>query len=316
MNNYNPPDRQKWFGRTTSFDEYIYQKIQLLDLRKGISDSNENIFSVALLGYGSDLGTRLNQGRVGSSDGPDVFRSQFGRLAWHQIDLIQIFDCGDIVGSEPLNDLATDLAYSTNLLLEKGYWPLIIGGSHDLAYGQGLGLRQAISKDLRIGIVNIDAHFDLRIPKPNMHSGSPFYQILEEGLADEYLCLGLDPLVNPKSLYYRAKDWGCQYLEWNQIRTEHLLDTTVQSFCEKVDRILFSVDMDSIGSAWSPAVSAPAAIGLSPTDVINIFQKVFAFGKVATMHFAEFNPRFDIDYRTAKLIATLVAQAISQATSS
>ena len=64
---------------------------------------------------------------------------------------------------------------------DAGQFPVVLGGGHEVAFGTYLGLarisRSAHPGD-RIGILNLDAHFDLR-PGPVPSSGTPFRQIAE-----------------------------------------------------------------------------------------------------------------------------------------
>ena len=57
--------------------------------------------------------------------------------------------------------------------------PIIFGGGHETAYGHYLGVRKYIGEDASLGIINIDAHFDLRPYDEQPSSGTMFKQILE-----------------------------------------------------------------------------------------------------------------------------------------
>src|SRR5690606_20153408 len=65
-------------------------------------------------------------------------------------------------------------------ILSKNMFPIVLGGGHDMAYGHYKGLKKYLSsseKGTTIGIINFDAHFDLRSNKYGNNSGTPFYQI-------------------------------------------------------------------------------------------------------------------------------------------
>jgi formiminoglutamase len=59
----------------------------------------------------------------------------------------------------------------------------------------------------------------------------------------------------------------------------------------------------------APGVSAPAARGLALEVVEGLVDVVLGAGKLALFEVAELNPRLDVDGRTAKVAARLVAQA-------
>lgn len=66
-------------------------------------------------------------------------------------------------------------------VLEAGHLPLVIGGSHEVAWGNWRGLATWAMKQpaQRVGVLNFDAHFDLRAGDVGT-SGTPFRQIAED----------------------------------------------------------------------------------------------------------------------------------------
>ena len=151
--------------------------------------------------YGCDEGVRRNGGRVGAADGPDSIKKQFGKLAASNSKELELIDVGNVVGrGADIENASNLLGSAVETILRKGYRPLLLGGGHDMAYGHYKGIRDAIGKSPTIGIINIDAHFDLRPNIPAMHSGSPFYQIFSEANYENnvsYLCLGINENNNP-----------------------------------------------------------------------------------------------------------------------
>ena len=63
--------------------------------------------------------------------------------------------------------------------------------------------------------------------------------------------------------------------------------------------------MDVFDAADAPGVSAPTIMGLDPKKGKRILRKLIETGKVACVDFAEVNPKYDIDSRTAKLAGSL-----------
>ena len=71
----------------------------------------------------------------------------------------------------------------------------MLGGGHETAYGIYLGY---VAAGLPVGIVNIDAHLDVRpLIDGKGHSGSPFRQAMEHPTqplpGNRYVCLGAQP---------------------------------------------------------------------------------------------------------------------------
>lgn len=64
--------------------------------------------------------------------------------------------------------------------------PFVVGGGNDQSWPNGHALLSRYDKS-SVGVVNIDAHLDVRPLKDGKtHSGSPFRQLLEEGLRGDH----------------------------------------------------------------------------------------------------------------------------------
>jgi formiminoglutamase len=69
--------------------------------------------------------------------------------------------------------------------------------------------------------------------------------------------------------------------------------------------IILSVDLDALQAAFSPGVSAPAAEGFTPSEMISFIRIAAANPKVISLGIYELNPSYDIDNRTTVLAAVL-----------
>ena len=97
---------------------------------------------------------------------------------------VRIVDCGDIdidEYDEVDYDGARDaLRQKVSQALSNGFIPFVIGGSNDQSYANACALLEHFP-DTGLGVVNLDAHLDVRPQKAGLeHSGSPFRQLLED----------------------------------------------------------------------------------------------------------------------------------------
>ncbi|MGV3540074.1 MAG: formimidoylglutamase [Rufibacter sp.] len=310
---YKPAEKAAWKGRIDAQDGELglrwHQVIELLDLSRDIPPGEQGI---VFLGFCCDEGVRRNQGRVGAASGPGEIRKAMASFADHLPEGLQLYGAGDVFcPTQRLEDAQAQLGRKVQKLLTKGYRPIILGGGHETAYGHFLGIQKALPKDQKLGIINVDAHFDLRSDKPQSSSGSPFLQIAndlqQEGQAFHYLCLGLQEMGNTRKLFKTAADVGADYilaqdLQANQGETL----AKVQQFIARVDKVYLSIDLDVFAAAYAPGVSAPNALGLSPAIVLPLLQAIMQSGKVLSLDVVELNPTYDQDSRTAKLAASLL----------
>lgn len=301
------PETSNWFGRKSDSIEYWHQaSISVNDLQ---IDTNTENPKVGILGYAGEEGVNRNQGRLGTIGGPKSIRNMMGSLAFHLPEKTRIFDYGDVI------TVNSDMESSHNLitgtlksLLETNHFPILLGGGHDLALAHAKGIYDFLKpKNERLGIINLDAHFDLRpLVNEKGHSGSPFYQLAEE-LGDDfqYLCLGIQRSTNPKSLFDTAENTGTKWMVMEDFRLNNweVIQEKILWFLDSVDKIYLTVDMDGFASAFAPGVSAPSPMGFEPEFAFKVFELIASTKKLISMDVVELNPNYDIDNCTSRLAA-------------
>lgn len=272
---------------------------------------------VALVGFACDEGVRRNQGRPGAAAGPQAIRGALANLAWHRE--APAFDAGDVVCADGDLDAAqARLAGVVSELLAAGRFPIVLGGGHEMAFGSWQGLaayftaRLALTEVPQLGIINFDAHFDLRDPTHGHTSGTPFAQIAAQCVARgwpfRYACLGVSRAANTRALYQRAGMLEALVREDHEITPDALatLGTELDTFIDGCDALYLSIDLDVLPAWEAPGVSAPAARGVPIALLEPLVARMRDSGKLRLADVAELNPEHDIDDRTARVAARLV----------
>lgn len=228
-------------------------------------------------------------------------------------------------------------------IIQQGGLPIGLGGGHAIAYGSFLGLWRALSSETNkpnkdvstveshvennveshasatptIGVINFDAHLDIR-QSDVATSGTPFRQIAEhldaQGQPFHYCCIGVSRFSNTAALFDRAEQLGvhiisdedCTNKKWKKIAAQ------IESFINDVDVVYLTIDMDCLPASVVPGVSAPAAYGIELSFVERAVKRIMASSKVRVADIAEINPTFDIDARSCKVAARLLATIIEQ----
>lgn len=265
--------------------------------------------SAALMGFASDAGVLRNHGRAGAAAAPASIRSALGSLAFHGAR--SITDAGDIVvAGDGLEDGQIRAGAALTQMLDAGYLTFVLGGGHETAYASYLGVAgtAAVRNGARLGVLNLDAHFDLRAdPAPS--SGTPFLQMARaEAAADRelnYAVVGISEPNNTRALFDTAHELDVKYLLDEDCSDERSAGF-VDAFLETVDIVYLTIDLDVLPAAVAPGVSAPAAYGAPLPVIAAVCRQVAASGKLFHFDVAELNPEFDIDNRTAKVAARLI----------
>lgn len=319
---YRLPDPSAWTGRIDpGGDEALrwHQVIEPIDLQEPLSPAAQGKRCFALLGFCCDEGVRRNFGRTGAHEGPAAIRKLLRNLCVHTESTgTSILDCGDVICSgEKLEAAQSMLGKKILQLLESGYKPLVMGGGHEVAFGHFQGIHPHVSRrGQALGIINLDAHFDLRKYDEQGNSGTPFLQIsnaAKEGGSDfNYLVLGIEESGNTRELFNRAKALNAGWCRRDEVETKEVdsLFAAIDAFTSRVQRLYVSLDLDVINQAYAPGVSAPSSFGWTPRLVLSLLRKIFSTDKVVSFDIAELNPSFDTDARTARLAAGFIYEVV------
>lgn len=308
-NDGNEPDVQRWHQRVMTID-LLAEDLPDLSDKKGI----------ALIGFACDEGVRRNGGRTGAKEGPLQIRKACGSLPVHFDEDIVLVDLGDISCDNGEMDQA-QLALSAMIryVLNSGFRPLVIGGGHEVAYGHYKGIKDYLGPEEQIGMINFDAHFDMRRSNENgYHSGTGFLQIANDCQMDQqefrYLPIGIQQNSNTKQLFELAAALHVDYIGAEQfmpLLQEELLQK-IKQFIDTSPAIYLTICMDVFSSAVAPGVSAAAYSGLFPDPFFFLcLQTVLDSGKVISSDIAECNPSYDINHCTAKLAAALAFKMVA-----
>ena len=313
---YKPATKANWEGRQSNPDienQYWHQEIKLIDTEKNpvIKDVD-----IAILGYVCDEGVRRNRGRIGANEGPDAIRERLAKLPMH-FDGKKLADVGNVVCVDDDLEACQELfsAQITKLLQQK-IFPIAIGGGHDMAYGHFMGIWNSIKSKptKKIGIINFDAHFDLRPVENRSNSGTPFNQIITELSKSkqtvDYFAIGIQQQSNTKELFEIAKDDHIHYAinydcESSKAELEALKSRLIP-FIANNDYLYVTIDLDGFSSAYAPGVSAPSPLGFTPYFVFKMLSFLFDTKKVISFDIAELNPSLDRDKLTASLAAKII----------
>lgn len=304
------PNEELWKGRADAEASSVrfHQAVncQLLSDLPPAADAK----TFSFIGFTSDEGVRRNQGRIGAADAPNVIRSYVANLPFHERD-VHVYDVGNVACEDgDLERAQRELGKGVSKILENNTTPIIIGGGHETVYGHYLGVRAFVGKDKSIGIINIDAHFDLR-DDDAPSSGTMFSQIFANDDKVGYLCLGIQRFGNTQALFDAADRVGCTYVFAEDIEKDETYEI-IDEFSEKYDVLLLTLCSDVIASSSAPGVSAPAPYGLEPRTVRAFIRYIAKKEHTISFDLCEVNPLVDVNDQTSRLAALLLADAIAQ----
>jgi formiminoglutamase len=269
-----------------------------------------------LVGFPQDEGVRRNHGRPGAAEAPAQIRHWLYLLTpWDSgsdvdLTLAPPLDLGNVQITGDLEETQQALGEVIGAILASGAIPIVLGGGHETAYGHYLGY---VAAQRRVGIINIDAHLDVRpYPGGHGHSGSPFRQALEHPThpltGPRYICLGAQPQSVSRQHWEYACERGC-VVHWANEAEFALAPYCAQERARlKAEdcQVYLSLDADAVAAHSVPGVSAPNVAGLPSAEVLACVRSAGGALEVSSFDLVEINPRYDRDDQSSRWAALVV----------
>ena len=252
---------------------------------------------IAIFGMNEQRGT---QGREDVVSAPDEIRKKLYKLK-KGTGSYRIVDLGNLKLGHDLNESYVRVSEVCRMLLEHNVLPVIIGGSHDLDYGQYAAYE---TMDKLVSLLNIDAFLDLEEKGESTDSRHHIHKILlhEPNYLFSYTHLAYQTyLIDPQSvsvlekLYFEAFRVG-------QVRTNI---QEMEPVVRNADMLSF--DISAIRSSDAPGNSNAQPFGLTGEEACQICWYAGLNEKLSSIGFYEYNPALDdVHKKTASVIATMI----------
>jgi formiminoglutamase/agmatinase len=250
-------------------------------------------------------------GRRGAADAPAAIREELAALKTRRLagsTPPTLGDLGDVV--VPDGDVAAvqrGLAETTRAVHALDALPVFLGGDNSLTVANVTPLL-----DRDVGVVNLDAHLDVRRVRDGPTSGTPYRQLHDAGLAG-YVCLGARHFETAGPYVDTLDEWG-----WQAVPAEAVGGAGVESAVDRaldalsaVETLYVSVDCDVLDAAAAPGVSAPTPGGLSTRELFGIVRRLCADPRLRGVEVVECAPPLDAGGRTVAAAARVVAHALA-----
>ncbi|MDU0204858.1 arginase [Paenibacillus sp. MAH-36] len=287
----------------------------------------------------------LGAGRRGASQGPKSIL-QAGLLRSIQkmdlsIDDITVISLGEVAATAldveqditNLNYLAevitinTQLAEQVSQTVERGEFPLIIGGDHSISIGTLAGLS---TRHKNLGVIWIDAHSDLNTavtsPSGNIHGMSLAVSL---GIGHPLLTemRGLQPKLKPENIVLigcRSLDEGEKKLirslgikcftmyDIDRKGMAQVMQEAIDYLKERTDGVHVSYDIDSLDPNEAPGTGTTVKGGLQFREAHLALEMLHEAGIVTSAEFVEVNPLLDVNNKTSQLAVGLISSLLGK----
>ncbi len=270
----------------------------LYNIAKNYSDEllkNPSKYHIAILGIPEDR----NSNNKGAASAPDEIRKKLYAL-YKPFDNLRVIDLGNIRQGKSVNDTYVAVKDVVAHLLDLGILPLMIGGTHDLAYSV---YKAYENKKTPYNIVSIDARFDMENHTDNLHANSVLGKIVTDkpSYLFNYSTLAYQTYYTPEADRKLMADMYFDYLRLGEIRNDI---TLAEPFLRDADFVSFDISAVQMNDA--PAHQSPSIHGLHGEEACQLAKYAGMSDKLTAFGLYEINPTHDNRGQTAKLGAQII----------
>jgi arginase family enzyme len=269
---------------------------------------------VALIGAPMNLGA-VTPGHYDRA--PAIIRRALRRFSTYDVEIgqelaLRIRDFGDL-------DVAA-------LTLEEGFAPvrdaveactaaheltILLGGHNGATRPAANGLGVPLSQ---VGLITLDAHFDLRDTGEGLLNGNPVRALLEDGLPGRNICqIGLAPYANTAAMHRIARQEGIGVFTISEVKRRGIagvLDAALARLAH-VEAIMVDFDIDVIDRAQCPGAPGARPGGM-PVDIFfEAVRFLAARPSVKLVDLTEFDPSLDAGQITELTAARWVCEILA-----
>lgn len=275
---------------------------------------------------------RSSSFRTGQRFGPNAMRESSWNFETfmfeHNIDLkeVKTHDMGNIDDCGDAESMIDTVQSEVKAILRQGSVPILLGGEHSISIGavsafdrpselppeakERLFGRKEIPDSERVGMIVIDAHFDMRDSYlEDRYSHACATRRMSEAVgAENIVVIGVRSIS--KEEHEDASRLGVSFIPSSEVKRDGI-DVCLKRATNiiKPEKVYLSIDLDGIDPAYAPGVSTPEPFGIAPDDVKRI---ISVFGdRIIGADVVELTPSCDHSGISSALAARLVREIIA-----
>jgi len=188
---------------------------------------------------------------------------------------------------------------------------LLVGGNNAVTRPGLLGLRAPLEK---VGLITLDAHFDMRELDQGLSNGNPVRALMEDGLPGTNIAqVGLASFANSHKMHEDALSAGNLVITVGELR-EHGIDQAIARALGHVahcDALMVDCDIDVIDRSQFPAAPGGRPGGMTASMFFAGVRRLASDARVRVIDLTEWDPPLDPTDLSALTAARWVAECLA-----
>ncbi len=248
---------------------------------------------------------------------PALLRATLGRISRYDVETARelaslVADHGDVaIGGMTIEQATAPIRDACAASLARHAMTLLVGGNNAVTRPGLLALDMPLEK---VGLITLDAHFDLRETARGLGNGNPVRALCEDGLPGRNIAqIGLAPFANSAEMHRDAIDGEHLVVTIGEVR-EHGIAAVIERALAHVahcQAIVIDCDIDVIDRGQLPGAPGARPGGMAAHDFFAATRLLAAHPKVRLIDLTEWDPPLDPTDLSALVAARWVAECLA-----
>ena len=248
---------------------------------------------------------------------PELLRRTLRRIGRYDVETghelaTRVADRGDL----PLAGLTIEQATgpireAVAASAERHALTLLVGGNNAVTRPGVLALGTSLEE---VGLITLDAHFDMRDTSEGLSNGNPVRALLEDGLPGANIAqVGLASFANSAAMHRDAEEAGNLVVTMGDVRRDGI-DHAIERALDHVahcDALVIDCDIDVIDRSQFPGAPGARPGGMAAADFFSAVRRLASDRRVHVIDLTEWDPSLDSTDLSALTAARWVAECLA-----
>jgi formiminoglutamase len=266
------------------------------------------------------VGAPLDAGSVtpGRCDlAPGLLRATLRRIGRYDVETArelatQIADHGDVpIAGLSIEEATPSIVAACKASVDRHQLTLLVGGNNAVTRPGVHALGLPLDK---VGLITLDAHFDMRDTSTGLGNGNPVRALREDGLPGRNVAqIGLAPFANSADMHRDAIDGGHLVVTIGEVRAQGI-DRAIGRALDHLSHceiIAVDCDIDVIDRGQLPGAPGARPGGMAAHDFFIAVRALAAEPRVQLIDLTEWDPPLDSTDLSALTAARWVAECLA-----
>ena len=266
------------------------------------------------------VGAPLAAGSVtpgGCDKAPALLRQTLKRIGRYDVEMgraifTPVRDRGDVsIDGMTIEEATQPIRDAVAASVREHALTLLAGGNNAVTRPATLALDMPLDK---VGLITLDAHFDMRDLDAGLSNGNPVRALIEDGLPGRNIAqIGLASFANPAEMHRDALAAGNLVVTMEAVRRDGIRNAVQQAIehTAHCDTLVVDCDIDVIDRSQMPGAPGARPGGMQVSDFFWAVRSLASHHRVRVIDLTEWDPPLDSTDLTALTAARWVAECIA-----